>query len=120
MRVPRERFTVRRIMILVAVVAVTWPIVYAILFLAVWSLMGFAPRSESEVIAQATDEMISVDPSFRIEDHEVIVQWAAGDRVIHFIHKISQERRCLRWIDTFPYGAIMEIKCPPPLASPGG
>jgi hypothetical protein len=74
-------------------------------------------------MSQAIEDMVLTDPKFRIEEYRAVIQWVGGRRgtwEIYFTHRISGQRKCLRWIQGLLYGGFIDIKCPPQAVRPHG
>jgi hypothetical protein len=69
--------------------------------------------------------MVAWDPSFRMKDYQASIRWVGGRDgawEISFVHKITRQRRCLRWINGgFLYGySFEEIDCTTVKDGPSG
>ena len=96
-------------------------------FCAVAFAMTFGdfPWHQSEVLLEAGNFMVQQDPAFRVQDHDATIRWVGGRKgawEIYFTHRITRERRCLRWINGgFLYGySFEEIDCPAVIDGPSG
>jgi hypothetical protein len=68
------------------------------------------------VLEAAWMHMESNDPRVRREDYETVVRWVEGRKgawEVYFTHKATGRRKWLRLLEMIPYGAFIEIKCPP-------
>src|SRR5262245_60965009 len=77
---------------------------YLLFFCAVAFAMAFGdfPLRESAVLREAGNFMVEQDHSFRVQEHDANIRWVGGRTgawEIYFIHKLTRERRCVRWID---------------------
>jgi hypothetical protein len=123
MRLLRFRVSVLQAMIIVPVLGILTPCFFGFFVLVWFMVFGDVPWSRWSVPNAAIDHVALEDPKFRIKDYEVFTQWIGGRNgswEVHFTHKVTRQRRCLRYVNTFPYGAFTEIDCPPVTARPGG
>ena len=59
------------------------------------------------VLSDAKDFMVQKDPAFRVQDHNATIRWVGGRTgawEIYFTHKVSGERKCVRWVN---YGSAL-------------
>ncbi len=86
-------------------------------------IFGDFPWHESEVLREAENFMVEQDPSFRVQDHDRTIRWVGGRTgawEIYFTHRITRDRRCIRWINSGFMYTFEEIECPPVIVRPTG
>jgi hypothetical protein len=116
MKIPHARLSLRQLMILVAAFALVAPCFSSVVNLAWLWAFGHSLASAEEVLETAWTHTEFSDPKVRREDYETVVQWVGGGKgawEVHFTHKVTRRRKCLRLVEMVPYGAFVEIKCPP-------
>ena len=105
-------------MMKVLILGVLGYFVFSILMLCWAVTFGDYPWSRWERVRQAGRYLSEADPDFRIQDYDASVQWVgegrAGTWEIHFTHKATRQRKCVRWINGgFLYAySFEEIDCP--------
>jgi hypothetical protein len=92
---------------------------------AIATALGDYPFHQSTVLSEAQKFMVEEDPAFRLQEHDATIRWVGGRNgawEIYFTHRITRERRCVRWINCgFLYGYTFEqIKCSPTGLEPSG
>jgi hypothetical protein len=116
MRLLRFRLSLLQAMIIVAILGILTPFLLSAFFVC-WALVfGHVPWERWSVLQSAREAMVRQDPKFRKEDHDATIQWVGrrdGWWVVQFTHKITKQRRCLRWINCgVLYGyTLEEIDC---------
>jgi hypothetical protein len=125
MRPHRFRITLLQAMIMVPVLGVLSCFVFLILGLGWASTFGDYPWGRWTVLDAAGQEMEASDPNFRITDYQASIRSVGGRDgawEISFVHNITRQRRCLRWINSgLLYGYSFEkIDCPTVKYGPGG
>ena len=121
MRLPHFRLSLLRAMIIVPILGIFTPFLVVLFVLGYAVLFGDVPWGRWSVPNAAAEHMALVDPKFRIEDYEATTRWVGGRNgswEVYYTHKVSGQRRCLRYISTFIYGAFIEIDCPPAMVRP--